>query len=501
MKRVLEEPGRTIELEEIGRCDLVEKFQPGCFDPGNDAIVVRLVTPPSRRDVVSRVVEWRLRRALEERRPYWIVEALESYRSARARWGEDAILLRDFSRGLVESEAETVVYPPGEGFGLLRKIPYRCAWRVSRARPSLLRLPGGRVLVYREKTQVHVPAETAGSYRDYTYGLEAEAPPGLSADALRLGLATLNVLLRRRLGVPLGLLKYSVYSLGERALVEVHEESAAGILPRLDWEEVARAAEEYVPGGVDDVLLMSVDEYAYLHLAALGMDWGAAREAAAAAARMLAARQSLEVALAGRRIRVPRPSRGLGLGSVSVVTVNVEIDGLAPGAVAAAAAYFDGSTARTGSGLVLSGYRRRPPGELRLVELAAEEDAEYEGFQVLVFHRESTARELEKAGLRILARLAREGSLDVYEEARRLGLPLSAPGWITPYVEADLPGGLLEGPGPRELLSTVARLTRRPLRRAELPDWAASVLEGFARREAVSVYLAHLALQALSRHE
>ncbi|BES81742.1 hypothetical protein [Pyrodictium abyssi] len=47
----------------------VEKFQPGCIDYAEDAVVVDLVKAGKRQSVVARVIEKRLRDALAEKDP------------------------------------------------------------------------------------------------------------------------------------------------------------------------------------------------------------------------------------------------------------------------------------------------------------------------------------------------------------------------------------------------------------------------------------------------
>ncbi|BES81743.1 hypothetical protein [Pyrodictium abyssi] len=165
----------------------------------------------------------------------------------------------------------------------------------------------GRVRVYRDTALVQLDSPVAGEYQDYTYGLLVEGLHGSSPELIRLGLATLCVYLRRAHGVPLGLLKYSVYALGEKRLIEIHEEAAAGLLVQLDWAQVSRGLQGYRPGDLDEILLLELDEYAYQALESLGFDWQRAAAEAARIADTLAGRQRVEVALAGRRIRVSKP--------------------------------------------------------------------------------------------------------------------------------------------------------------------------------------------------
>ncbi len=496
VKRVLESRKGRVELEPVGRCDLVEKFQEGCLDPANDAVVVRLVTAGKTGRVVARIVERPLAEALAERDPDWLLEAAEEYRHVRAQWGEEAWPPRDARRGLLSSEAETVVYPPQSGFGLLRKVPYRCVWIAARRRPRIAVLPGGRTIVYRETAAVHVPGRVAGQYADYTYGFLVEAPPGYSPETLRLGLAGLSVYLRLSEGVPLGLLKYSVYSLGGKVIFEVHEEEAAGLLPRLDWGRIAAGARSFEPPGVWDALLLSVDEYAYAHALSLGLDWRGVAEAVAAVAEAIASKTMVLVRLAGARIRVPRPSRSLRLAGVAAFYQPVRVDGLAVEAAVAGAAYYDGEQAMAAVDLHVPGARARPPAGLLEVERRAVEDAEYEGFTIVSFDSASTAHALSMAGLRILPRLVEEG-VDVAVEARRHGLPLGDPSWLLDAVEVEgwEPPGRA---GTRDLLRAVEELEKEGVKRGRVPPLAARLLEDYLARQAAVILVAHLALEGLA---
>ena len=490
VKRVLEDPGGgwRRELEEIGRCDLVEKFQPGCLDPAHDAVVVRLVHPPGRPRSVQRVVEWPLRSALEAREPEWLMDAVENYRWAKERWGEEPRLLRDYASGLLASESLAIVYPPRRGFGLLIKRPHRCVWRVQARRPRALEA-GGEVRVYRPQEVFALDAPVAGEYRDYTYGLLVEAPEGAPSEMLRLGLAALGVYLRRALGVPLGLVKYSVYTAGERRLLEVHEESAAGLLDSLDWASIASGVRGWRPTRLDEALLLALDEHAYATLQGLGYRWGEALEWASRVAGLLAARQGLEVRLAGFRVRVPRPGRHLGRAAVAAVSHPVESPGVMVPLRAVAVAYYDGSETVSAAEVVVAGSTR-PPEPLAELEYRVYQDLAYEGIHLYAFNPEVEARELEAGGLKVLAGLAR-GARCVRCLARELGLEAESPSWLASMIEA-------EGVEPGEpRLEAVVEALSEPVRGARLTRRQEEALRGYVEAYARLVYLASLALEKL----
>ncbi len=490
VKRVLESDGRQRELEEVGRCDLVERFQPGCFDPAHDAVVVKLLHSPRSSRYVYRIVEAPVRDVYSAREPEWFMEAVEEYRSVKERWGEEARFLSDFARGLVESTVETIVYPPRRGFGLLRKIPHRTVWTVTSSRLKAQVGRDGRVRVYRPRAYVPVESRVAGEYRDYTYGFMVEAPQGYPAEMLRLGLATLGVYLRRELGVPLGLIKYSVYAVGERRLIEVHEESAAGLIERIDWASIASRVRSWRPGDIDEILLLALDEYAYSTLEGLGFDWERALEAAAVAARTLASIQSVEVRLSGSRIRVPRPSRALRMGAVAALAQDVEVESVALPMRVVAVAYFDGEEVRAASDLVLAVSGGRPREPLASIEHAVLMDVSYEGFTLYAFNPGAEARDLKRAGLKLLAQAVR-GAVSVRELAGKAGLDIHDPSLLARAMEVE--GLEVEEPK----LERVFEVLSRPLPSARLSDWQRRELEAYVAGYAKLVYLAALALRGV----
>ncbi|MEM1857987.1 MAG: DEAD/DEAH box helicase, partial [Desulfurococcaceae archaeon] len=93
IKRYLEKDGRLVPLEPIGHCDLVEKFQPGCMDPGEDALVVSL-----EHGKTSRTVKCVLERSVREvdfRAYNGLSAALEEYRYIKLKWGETPHIVKD----------------------------------------------------------------------------------------------------------------------------------------------------------------------------------------------------------------------------------------------------------------------------------------------------------------------------------------------------------------------------------------------------------------------
>ena len=489
VKRVLIRGNSTVELEEIGRCDLVEKFQPGAIDYSWDAIVTKLETAGRSKLYVYRVVEEDIRQLISERKLPWLMEALEEYRAIKTRWGEPPSFFSDLSRGHILSEAETIVYPPKQGFGLLRKLPHRTVWFLHKSRPRVVSR-GGKLHVYRESALIPVIGPVAGMYRDYTYGLvvefQEEAP-----EIVRLGLATLNLLLRRIERLPLGMLKYSVYTVGEKKLLEVHEESAAGILEKLDWVKLAREARRYKPDEIDEVLLLSLDEYAYATWAGLGFNWDTALESAARVAELISATQVLEISIAGRKIKAPRPSPALGVVSLSILSHIVEVEAISIPYMLAAVAIYDGSEPLSVVSLYPSPLPRSPPPqELRSVEIVAEDLVLYRDAKLVAFDRDIELKEAKRSGLLRLQHLL-GGATSLRRILAEKGYgDLRSPSQLFQLVEVE--HGLdLEQP---DLYKVVANLPPR-LEKPRLPAKLEKSLKDYVENTAKLVYLAYTALE------
>lgn len=490
VKRILEEEGSRRELEEIGRCDLVEKFQPGCIDYSEDAVVVDLVKSGGGSRVVVRVVEARLGDALRRREPPWLLEAAEEYRHVKESWGEKPSILRDLASGFLSSEAVDIVFPPTRGFGLLRKRPHRYVWRVYSSKLRAKVGSDGRVRVYRDFTLIPLDAPVAGEYRDYTYGLTVEGLHGYPPELIRLGLATVNLYLRRALGIPLGLLKYSVYTVGEKRVIEVHEESAAGILPRLDWAGVSRDVSQYKPSDLDEVLLLQLDEYAYQTLEAAGFDWRVAVDAASRIASLLASYQKLTVTLSGLKVRIPRPSRSLGLASIAVVAQPVEVSGLGVNPLLMGVAYYDGSSHSVAVDLVYPG-QRRPPEALLSLEMRVVADVEYEGFKIVSLDPSLDARELRRGGLRVLSSLVESRAQSLAREiAETLKVEAGGPSWILNAVS-------IEGAEPveRVRIEDLVEALGKPLTLKDHKARVFRVVEKYLKNLSQAIYIAYLALK------
>jgi DEAD/DEAH box helicase domain-containing protein len=478
--------GREEPLEPIGLCDLVEKFQVGCIDPSTDAIVVGL-----RRGRSSRTVTAVVEKPLTEFRPWEldaIAEAYEDYREAKMRWREEPNLLRDVARGKLVTEVLTVVYPPRKGFGLLRKIPNRVVWMLYSDRPKLIRGPRGLEVTYDRRT-IYVPVNTAGEYRDYTYGLLVEASETDSPTLLRLGLAYLVVLLRRYYSLPLELFKYGVEKLGDKKFIEMHEPEAAGVLPRMDWSSMRKIVEQHEPDELDEVLLMLVDELAYTEMLSMNNPWHVVREAALRVIDLLTSLTRLKAVFAGRRIEVPKPSRTLRILTIDVIAERISPNEVVP-EVLVGVAGFDGEEAISAATVYAKAPLARPPRDIRYLESTIEEYVYYDGFKLVVYDRESLARALQEAGLRRLEGLVEE-AIEVKQLLPRIGLDAMTPpehileaieleGYEKPKIEPHLADVVAE-------ISRAEKVSRRLL----------EMLKAYLEARCRSIYITYLVLSTL----
>ncbi len=395
--------GERIPLEPIGFCDLVEHFQQGCIDAANEAIVVGFQR--GGRGHVTAVYEEPVHEIDFYRYPA-LADAAEEYELAKRRWGEEPNLRRDILRGAVVSQAVAVVHPPKRGFGRLIKIPNRVVWVVYGEKPVVVKGPGGETLAAERRAAVYVTGETAGVYTDYTYGYVVELPPWEDPSLVRIGLALLNLVLRKEYGIAFETIMYSVERLGDYKAVAIHEPEAAGLIERLDWREVARRVEAYKPSSLDLALIASFDEVAYAEFLGRSLDWELAKTYAKRVALMIAEHLGTpeELEVAGVKLRLPKPGpehRILALGVAA-------LEETAP-RVAAALALFDGENLYKWSGELYTVRGVRPPDELRSLEILAQELVDYEGYTLVTSSREASET-LEKLGLRLLARLAREAA-------------------------------------------------------------------------------------------
>lgn len=434
-RSLIEEDGRERVLEPVGRCDLVEKFQAGCFDLGSGGMVVRLERGRGR--IVSRIIEsplsYRLLTSVDA-----FAEALEQYRDIKLRWGEHPDVLRDLFRARLLSTVDTVVYPPRQGFGELVKIPNRVTWIIRSERPRLVRLGESHHVVF-DQRRVVLPVNTFGEYRDFTTGFVIEASEGEDPIILRLGLAFLVLVLRRVYSLPINCLEYSVEGVGGKTFFEVHEPDSSGLLEGLDWLDVKKAVESYAPDELDLLLLSQVDDIAWTDMLTLNLSWEHARRGAVRVVEYILLRDRVKALFSGREFLVPRPSKALKTLAMEVVAYREEeASGVPENRVFLVT--FDGEDYRAVwfSAPALRGVV--PPAEARAVEAEAWEKAVYEGYRIVVPSLLTALRSTDLCGLRGLKSLLENPSVPKADISMMLEERGVSPGSIDLVVRTGGPG-------------------------------------------------------------
>ncbi len=338
IKRILVKNREEVQLEPIGHCDLVEKFQPGCIDYSENSVVTRLKTGRNTRTVTAVIEEplkWELFRKDDA-----LAVVLEEYRYNKMKWGEESNIIKDFLHGRLTCEEICVVYVPSNGFGKYRKIPNRCLWRVKSRRPRLLRL-GNRSIIYYDKATIVVPKNGAGEYRDYTYGFRYDVDPRDDPELLRLGLAYLMIILRRKLGIPFETIMYDIVRIGEDKYFNLHEPQSAALITMIDWSSIRRIIEEYEPDELDEILLQGLDDIAYSTYITIGGNWNIIKQYMKRITDYILLREKLRLVIGGKEIIISKPSPAQKLVALKIFAETID----KPTSISAniiGIAYYDG---------------------------------------------------------------------------------------------------------------------------------------------------------------
>jgi DEAD/DEAH box helicase domain-containing protein len=417
IKRYLDVEGSLKPLEPIGHCDLVERFQMGCFDIGEDAVVVRVESGKS-----SRTVRAVMEKPLNKLNIFnydALAEAYEEYKYIKMLWGEEASFLRDIARGKLYSYVLAVVYPPRNGFGELKKIPNRVLWHLTSSKPRIVKAGDNAFVTYDRKV-IYVPVETFGEYKDFTYGMIIAVDDREDAELLRLGLAYVMIVLRRVFGIPFETIMYSIDKIGEKKLIALHEPEAAGLLEVLDWMSVRRAVEAYIFDDLDIVLLSQLDEIAYSDFISLGVDPSLIREVATRVINYILLRDRISADFRGKKVVIPKPSKALQLVALDVTSMQIEEEPIPK--VFTSIAYFDGEEEKVVADLYMRYPFTPPPRSLREFESFIEDLAYYSDYKLVVFDRETAIRELSIVNLKRLTELVRERAIEVRQELLDAGI-------------------------------------------------------------------------------
>ncbi|WP_434731808.1 DEAD/DEAH box helicase [Thermogladius sp. KZ2Tp1] len=485
IKRYLVKGDRELALEPIGHCDLVERFQPGCIDYGEEAIVVSLEKGRSTRHV-ARVVEKGFRE-IDFYQDDAFRLALEEYRYIKDGWGEKPNILRDILAGRISSYELCVVYVPSRGFGVYKKVPNRCIWTVRSEKPKSIRV-GGETIVFYDRRNIYIPTPTGGEYRDFTYGYKFDVDPAENAELLRLALASLMIILRKRLGIAFETIMYDVVKVGETKYFNLHEPESAGLIDSIDWDTVRRAVEDYTFTPLDRILLSQIDELAYSTLVSYEFNWEVVRQEVLRVVDYIVAKKKLPLLVRGVRVKIPKPSKALKIGALYAFTEVSGEDSPRP-VMIAGLSFFDGEDAYN----VVESYPPipyiKPPESLRSLEALIAEKVDYEDYKLVVESKDKTLEQLKRANLRTLVRVlenAEPGKLiDVREVSR--------PEWLRGLSLRDVlvETGLLT---PGVSIESVSLSITRIFEKGKIYPETKNVIEAFLAEQSRSLYLSYLLL-------
>lgn len=498
IKRVfIRRDGEERYLEDISFSDLVEKFQVGCFDYSSDGVVVELELGGRSGRMVRRVKVSEIREPLLYKYEP-LAHALEEYRRIKHRWGERPSIFSDYVRGRIHSDSICNVRPPTTGFGMYVKIPYKVVWIVEGEGGRLVDTPVGTI-VMRERRVIEVPSMVAGRYTDYGYGEVYELEPGEKLEHIRLGLAALMVFLREKYRLPLGVISYSLSSVGGRKTMTLWEEESSGLVEKLEWDKVYRDLGSWQPSRLSEIYLAEQDEEAHLEWLALGGRWDITVDLARRVVGYVLLSRRIRVMFAGKEIYVPKPGPQLKLLALDTLLLPLTENGeVALGLLA----LYDGENVSVSR--FLREYTRTE-GEREALQRTLMEKID-NGYRVLVYGLERVREELHNLRLTyyaaLLSGLIGMGRvIDVEKEYRELlgedYVPLRelAPGLGVEYEYT------LEDVA-SELARSQSRIRTLPYSKwlyftKYLSEKALRYLEANVR----TIYLAWLALEALRREK
>ncbi len=489
IKRYLLKNDEKIPLEPIGHCDLVEKFQPGNIDYSEEAIVTHIETGRSTRHVRA-VIEKPIREINFYEDDAFAV-ALEEYRYIKMNWGEKPNILRDILAGRLTSEELCVVYTPWNGFGKYRKIPDRCIWRLRSEKPRVM-VKGNKAIVYYDRRQIYVPKPTAGEYRDYTYGYTYCVNPDENSELMRLGLAMLMILLRRKYGIPFETIMYDVIKLGEYKYFNLHEPESAGIIDKIDWLDVRKKVEEYSFDDLDLILLSEIDDISYSILISYDFDWDTVRQEMIRLVDYILTRERIRVLLRDIELTIPKPSPGLKLLSISIMTEIIGEETEMPQLLVGINIY-DGGEHIGEIALYPPIPYIKPPREIISIEERILEKIMYEEYRVIVPEKNTFLKQLRTANLRYLSMIiekAQEKLLEINMLRPKLVSPSTSYEEVVYTAFPDM--RRIEPAKIREVLSKINQSKRIGKREKE-------EILNYLRNQSMITYYAYLLLSELKK--
>ena len=320
IRRILVRDSRGINIEPISRRDFVERYQVGAIDIGNEALVTEVRK--------GSIIEYSLSSIDHARRKYgYLDEALNMYEEIKIRWRERPNFKRDVLKGKVTSVVDVSVSIPAKGFGLFKEVPMRARWIIESNKHFKLRRLGDSIVPYFEEDVVELNVVPSGIYQDFTYGYVYELPLSKDLWKLRIGAATLSLILRV-------LPKYAI-SFRELSIVVdplpippvrvlIWEPEASGITKLIDWYEVLNDLNNIKPRNVKlwIHLLKLIDREAALEIISRGINWEDAIEYAKELLRCVVGAASVKIF--NRELFLPKPCKDLRILSLEIISINLD---------------------------------------------------------------------------------------------------------------------------------------------------------------------------------
>ncbi len=315
--RIMIENSSKKPLEEVSHRDLVEKFQAGSFDLGNDAIVVKVLE--------RMIIEEPFTTAL--RNYDFLNRAVQHYMYIKYYWDEKPNILSDINSGKISSIIELLVSPPRNGFGKIVIEPYQVVWQIESRRPRIVKTDKRVRTTYRYD-KIVVNTNTKGRYEDYTYGYFYEVEPETNISEVKLGLASLTVLLRLLddYRLPLGSLRYVTVNLGTIKYFVLWEDTAMGFLPIVNWKHIEDQINGMSEHKLFDAMLWAVDyEAAQLYITE-GYTWKDVLRVVKNVLLYLKGSRIVSLKELGfpyKTVEIRKPSRDLGILALGITSINI----------------------------------------------------------------------------------------------------------------------------------------------------------------------------------
>ena len=304
--------GEELIGEAISWRDLIEKYQPGCFDYSNDAIVVGI-----RRDYS--VIERDLMDAIEMED--FVGEAYEQYYAIKKVWGEDPDIRGDYISGKLTSRVQCYIVIPKNGFGVFVEKPEVVLWKIESRRPRLIRYRDECRTIYNTKL-IYIDSKTKGKYIDFTYGYMYELDPEEDIAKIKIGLAFLKLILRlSKYRISLSELNYAVEDLPRKTML-IWENECSGILESVNWRDIRSSIDNFKPSRLSELLLWAIDEDVATKIIRDNIGWDDIKKYAHRVLDYIEEVLRIKVRSLGE-IAIPKPSKDLKLLSLDITTVRI----------------------------------------------------------------------------------------------------------------------------------------------------------------------------------